>query len=86
MLTDILPYAALLLIPAVEQLKGVPRFAFWIMVIYASVLQSFGLWDYGVRWYWSWENWTPNNWDIVRNEPLFYLQQYLAMAQRFLHR
>lgn len=83
MLVDVLPYATLLLIPAFQRLRGVARFAFWGMVAYAVILQSFGLWDYGVRWHWHWENWAYNVWDVAQSEPLFYLKQYAAMAQRF---
>ncbi|MBI4789473.1 MAG: hypothetical protein HY782_20780 [Chloroflexi bacterium] len=86
LLTDGLPYAMLLLIPAASRLQGLGRATFWGMVGYAVVLQSFGLWDYGVRWHWHWENSAFDVWDLGRNEPLFYLKEYVAMAQRFLAR
>ncbi len=84
MLTDILPYATLLLVPAVRVLGTAQRIALAAMVAYATLLQSFGLWDYGVRWHWHWENLDFDVWDVARSEPLFYFKQYLAMLARFL--
>lgn len=86
LITDALPYAMFLLIPALTFLRGGLRRVFWGMVAYAVILQSFGLWDYGVRWHWHWENWAYNVWDIGRSEPLFYAKEYTAMARYFLTR
>jgi len=84
LLTDGLPYATLLLIPAFTRLRGAARATFWLMTAYAIVVQSFGLWDNGARWHWHWDNWRYDVWDIAENEPLFYLKEYVAMAQHFL--
>ncbi|MBI5031821.1 MAG: hypothetical protein HZB51_14930 [Chloroflexi bacterium] len=86
LLVDVMPYITLLLIPVVQQLSGWNQMVFGITVGYSAILQSFGLWDYGVRWHWHWDNWTHNNWDILENEPLFYLKQYLEMAGHYLGR
>ena len=86
MLTDTLPYLTLLLVPVLVYLRGVARFAFWVSLVYAVLLQSFGLWDYGVRWHWHWNNLAYNVWDIAENEPLFYFKQYVAMTKHFLTR
>ncbi len=84
MLTDALPFASLLLIPALESLHGLPHYAFWALVGYAIVVQSFGLWDYGGRWHFHWENFRYDVWALGENEPLFYLKEYLGMLGRFL--
>ncbi len=84
LLTDVLPYAILLLVPALKRLSGISRGAFAVMVGYAVFLQSFGLWDFGARWHWHWPGWQANVWDVAECEPVFYLQQYAAMAGRFL--
>ncbi len=85
-MTDLAPYAALLLVPVFSHLRGAGRVVFWAMVTYAAVLQAFGLWDYGVRWHWHWDNYQYNIWDVTESEPLFYLKQYVTMAQQFLVR
>ncbi len=84
LLVDGLPYWMLLLIPAWTRMGNGARGAFWVMVAYAALFQSFGLWDYGNRWHWHWENYAFNVWDLSRSEPLFYLQQYIEMAQHYL--
>ena len=86
MLTDVLPYLMLLLIPIFAQLQGLSRLTFWGFAVYAAVLQAFGLWDYGVRWHWHWANYQYDVWNVPESEPLFYLKQYVAMAQHFLAR
>ena len=86
MLTDALPYACLLLIPAFQRLGHRARFVVLATGVYAALVQSFGLWDYGVRWHWHWDNWTYNVWDWVENEPLFYLKTYIVMAGHYLNR
>lgn len=86
MLTDPMPYLVLLLVPVLGRLSTLPRALFWAMFAYAFVLQSFGLWDYGVRWHWHWANYQYNIWDVAENEPLFYLKQYADMAHHFLSR
>lgn len=83
LLTDVLPYAMFWLIPAYTQLRGAGRTIFWSLAGFALMLQSFGLWDYGARWHWHWENYHPDFWNIARNEPWFYLNEYAAMAQHF---
>lgn len=83
MLTDALPFAMLLLIPAFTRLKGIGLFSFWAMVAFAAVLQSFGLWDYGVRWHWHWDNYAYDVWSVADDEPLFYLKQYASMAMHY---
>ncbi len=79
LLVDILPYAMLLLIPAFARMGSLQRMAFAGMAIWGFVLQSFGLWDNGVRWHWHWPDWKYNVWDVAENEPLFYLKEYVAM-------
>jgi hypothetical protein len=83
-LVDVLPYAVLLLVPTFTRLRGAWLAAFWVMVAYAAIVQSFGLWDYGERWHWHWENYNYDVWNIAENEPLFYLREYLRMAQSYL--
>ncbi|MEW5721113.1 MAG: hypothetical protein AB1817_20980, partial [Chloroflexota bacterium] len=46
LLVDALPYLALLLIPVLPRLRGAARGAFWGAVVYAAIVQAFGLWDY----------------------------------------
>jgi hypothetical protein len=75
-----------LLIPVFKRLRGTSSFAIWAMAGYAAVVQAFGLWDYGVRWHWHWANYQYNVWDVAESELLFYLRQYVAMAQHFLSR
>ncbi len=84
MMVDVMPYWVLLLLPAFARLNQGWRRAFWAMVGYGIVLQSFGLWDYGVRWHWHWNNWEYNVWDVAENEPLFYFKQYAELAQHYL--
>ncbi len=83
LLTDVLPYAVLLLVPALKGMSGVSRRAFAVMVGYAVLVQSFGLWDFGARWHWHWPGWEANVWDVADSEPFFYFRQYTAMAGRF---
>ncbi len=89
MLTDALPYAGILMIPAFERLGKLARRGVFVTAIYAAILQAFGLWDYGVRWHWHWANYAYDNWNIIENEPLFYLKEYIQMSSyyiaRFLH-
>lgn len=86
LLTDALPYASILLIPAFARLNRRGRWLIYAAACYAAVIQSFGLWDYGVRWHWHWDNYAYNNWDIAENEPLFYLKQYIQMGAHYLAR
>jgi hypothetical protein len=86
LMVDVMPYWMLLLVPAFARLRGGWRKMFWGMVAYGIVLQTFGLWDYGVRWHWSWNNYDYDVWSIADDEPLFYLKQYAIMAQYYLHR
>ncbi len=86
LLVDVMHYAAFLLVPTFVRLRGAARLAFWATAAYAILLQSFGLWDYGVRWHWHWDNWNYNIWDIAENEPLFYLRQYVEMGSHYLGR
>ena len=86
LLVDVLPYIAFLLIPVLPRLHGAARGAFWGTAIYAAIAQAFGLWDYGARWQWHWDNWTYDVWNIPENEPLFYLKQYAEMAGYYLNR
>ena len=85
LLVDALPYIALLLIPVLPRLRGAVRGVFWGTIIYAAFLQAFGLWDYGVRWQWHWDNYTYDVWNIPESEPLFYLKQYAEMAGYYLN-
>jgi hypothetical protein len=85
-MTDLLPYAALLLVPVFSHLRGVGLVAFGLMAVYSVVLQAFGLWDYGVRWHWHWPNYQYDIWNIPENEPLFYAKQYADMGLSFLSR
>ncbi len=55
MLTDLLPYAILLLIPVYAQMQLAWQEALFVMTAYAMVVHSFALWDYGVRWHWHGE-------------------------------
>jgi hypothetical protein len=86
LLVDVMPYIILLLIPWLDQANRVEWWGFGSLVVYAILLQSFGLWDGGVRWHWSWENLDADFWSIARSEPLFYLQQYVEMAMRLFRR
>lgn len=86
LLVDALPYLAFLLLPALPRLNRVTRGIFWIGVAYAAMLQAFGLWDYGAQWHWHWEDYRFDVWNLARNEPLFYLQQYIEMARYYLNR
>jgi hypothetical protein len=77
MLTDALPVACLLVIPAVEKIRGYWRGGLWAIVLLAAFVQSLGIWDYGVRFH------AEGNsvWSIENNEPLFYLRLYINMIQ-----
>lgn len=78
MLTDVLPAGCLLIIPAVEKIRGVSRGVLWIVVAFGVFLQSLGIWDYGLRFHSD-----PTN-DVnsfVNNEPLFYMRLYFSMIQ-----
>ncbi len=86
LLVDALPYLAFLLIPALPHMRGIVRGVFWVALGYSVILQIFGLWDYGIRWHWHWENYDFDVWDIPRNEPWFYLEQYAQMASHYLNR
>jgi hypothetical protein len=86
LLVDALPYIALLLIPVLSRLRGAARGVFWVAVVYAAIVQAFGLWDYGWRWQWHWDNLAYDVWNIPENEPLFYLKQYAEMAGYYLSR
>lgn len=85
-MTDLLPYLTLFLIPVFKRLHGWSLGVFGLTAVYAAVVQSFGLWDYGARWHWHWANYQYDVWSVPENEPLFYLKQYVAMAQYFLSR
>ena len=86
MMTDVLPYAILLLVPALQSLSHPGRVCFWALAVVAAGLQSLGLWDGGVRWHWHWENYAFDVWDVAENEPLFYVKTYFEMAQHFIAR
>lgn len=77
MLTDATPVACLLVIPAVEKIRGYWRSALWAIVLTAAFVQSLGVWDYGVRFH------AEGNsvWSIENNEPFFYLRLYIHMLQ-----
>ncbi len=81
MLTDTLPVMCLLIIPAVERLRGHWRAVLWASVVFAIFVQSLGMWDYGLRFHAD-----PANsvWSIENNEPLFYLRMYIDMLQEYL--
>lgn len=85
-MTDLLPYATLLLVPVYVRLQGIAQVIFWSMVVFAVILQGFGLWDYGVRWHWHWPNHKYDVWNIPENEPLFYAKQHVDMGLSFLNR
>lgn len=84
MLTDLLPYVMLLLIPVFTQMQPVWRRALFVMAGYAMIVHSFALWDYGVRWHWHWVDYRYDVWDWRENEPLFYLKEYSSMARHYL--
>lgn len=87
LLVDVMPFATLLLIPVLPRLSRRQWFGFGVLIGYAVVLQTFGLWDYGERWHWYWlERGGFDVWDIPNNEPLFYFRQYLEMANNYLSR
>lgn len=81
MLTDILPAMCLLIIPAAEKLRGAPRAGLWIVIGFAIVLASLGIWDYGLRFHSD-----PANsvWSLENSEPVFYLRLYLVMIKETL--
>ncbi len=81
MLTDTLPVMCLLIIPAVEKIRGRWRSVLWASVVFAIFIQALGLWDYGLRFHAD-----PANsvWSIENNEPLFYLRMYINMLQEYL--
>lgn len=85
MLTDLLPYFTVMLIPVFQRLNRVSLTVFWAMAALAMVLQSFALWDYGTGWHWHWEDYKFDVWDWRENEPLFYFKEYLSMARDYLH-
>ena len=78
MLTDALPAICLLIIPAVEKIRGKWRSGLTLIVFFAAFIQSLGLFDYGVTFHAD-----PSNsvWSIENNEPLFYLKLYISMIQ-----
>jgi len=86
LLIDALPFAMLLLIPAVERLRGLSRLTFFGLVAFAIGLQILGLWDYGEHWHWHWDNYAYNVWDVAESEPLYYFKQFLDGALHFLSR
>ncbi len=81
MLTDALPAVCLLIIPAVERIRGHGRSVLWASVVFAIFIQALGLWDYGLRFHAD-----PANsvWSIENSEPLFYLRKYIDMLQEYL--
>ncbi len=81
MLTDTLPAMCLLIIPAVEKIRGRWRSILWASVVFAVFVQALGLWDYGLRFHAD-----PANsvWSIENNEPVFYLRIYINMLQEYL--
>jgi hypothetical protein len=85
-MTDLLPYLMLGLIPAVARMSLHWRWVFAGTVVYSFVLQAMGLWDYGARWHWHWDNWDYDIWNLAENEPLFYVRQYFQMGLSFLGR
>ncbi len=85
-MTDLLPYLTLLLIPVVARMSLRWRWVFAGTVVYSFVLQAMGLWDYGARWHWHWDNWDYDIWNLAENEPLFYVRQYFQMGLSFLGR
>lgn len=80
MLTDILPAACLLIIPAVDKIQGKARQLLWLMVGLAAFMQTLGLEDYGIRFHSD-----PNNsvWSIENSEPLFYLRYYIEAIREW---
>ena len=86
MLTDLLPYAALLLIPTFKIMSARAQIIFWVILGYAMLAHSFALWDYGTRWHWHWDNWKYDVWNVAESEPLYYFKQYWDMAVHFLSR
>jgi hypothetical protein len=83
---DVLPYAMFLLIPAFTRLGRVPSAIFWGTAVYGAVLQSFALWDGGGSWHLHWPNYAYDVWNLAENEPLFYLKEYVALAQHYVSR
>ena len=81
MLTDTLPAMCLLIIPAVERIKGNWRAVLWGIVFLAAFVQTLGLEDYGVRFH---SDPTNSVWSVENNEPLFYLRFYISSIQDML--
>ncbi len=81
MLTDTLPVMCLLIIPAVESIRGNWRVVLWASVVYAIFVQSLGLWDYGLRFH---ADPTNSVWSVENSEPLFYLRMYIDMVNEYL--
>ncbi len=80
MLTDTLPSICLLIIPAVETMRGNWRGVLWASVVFAVFIQSLGLWDYGLRFH---ADPASSVWSIENSEPLFYLRTYIDMLQEY---
>ena len=80
MLTDALPATVLLIVPVVEKIRGGWRGALWAVVILTAFVQSFGLYDYGLRFH------AEGNsvWSLENSEPVYYLKLFIAMAQEML--
>lgn len=78
MLTDTLPVICLLIIPAVEKIRGSGRVALWVVVVLAAFVQSLGLYDYGVNFHADPAN---NVWSLQNSEPVHYLKLYFSMIQ-----
>ncbi len=80
MLTDTLPYMCLLIIPAVDKIRGVGRVALWAVVLAAVFVQSFGIYDYGLAFH----SQGLSVWSLENSEPVFYFKLYLGMIQEQL--
>ncbi len=81
MLTDALPAICLLMIPAVEKIRGNWRGALWGITFLAAVAQSLGLFDYGLRFFADPAN---NEWSIQNGEAIFYAKFYVSTIRQAL--
>jgi hypothetical protein len=86
MLTDLLPYISLLMIPVVTRLDRWGNLVFAVSVAYSGFVHSLGLWDYGGAWQWSWPEQRFDVWSISQNEIFFYIRHYFDLGLSFVSR
>jgi hypothetical protein len=86
LVTDALPLASLLLLPVLARLRGIGVSVFGLVVAYGALLQTLGLWDYGVQWHYQVGTDPSVFWNLGTSEPGFYLGKISAMIGKFLQR